>query len=360
MSQQWNLAIQRQLPGSWLLDVTYSGSHGTHLPAGSYNMNQLNPAIAKQLGATGNDPVSNPYAGRALGPWGATTVTRAQTMLPYPWLGPITVRNPHMGNSSYNALLVTVERRLASGLTMLASYTFARLISDSVVNPLGTGFGDEQANITGYQDGLYNRRLERSEDPTNIPHRFVLSAVYELPFGKGKRWSVDNRLVEALAGGWQFNTITTASAGLPLIITGASNGLASRPDLLRKPSLPDNYQDPNPQLGVLWFDPTAFINPAPYTYGNAPRAISNVRTPGAFLLDASLFKNFQITERAKLQFRAEAFNMPNWVNLMLPSGTSATGFSPQPGTGLNSNSSLGRITTSRDGRNLQFALKFMF
>jgi hypothetical protein len=323
---------------------------------GGYNLNQLDPAMAQQLGPNGATPVANPYAGRALGIWGAATVTRVQTLLPYPWLGGITIRNPHMGSSSYNALLVSAERRLGTGLTLLASYTFAKTISDSVVNPLGTGFGDEQGNETGYQNGLYNRRAERSEDPTNIPHRFVLSAVYELPFGKGKRFAIENSVLDAIAGGWQLNTITTATAGLPLIVRGANNGLANRPDILRRPELPDNFVDPTPNLGVLWFDPAAFINPAPYTYGNAPRTISNVRTPGAFLMDLSLFKNFRITETARLQFRAEAFNAPNWVNLSAPNAS----FTPQPGTGLNGNSAMGRITGSRDGRNLQFALKFMF
>jgi outer membrane receptor protein involved in Fe transport len=355
-SQQWNLSIQRQLPGSWLLDLTYSGNHGLHLPSGGYNLNQLDPAIALRNGATGSDPVPNPYAGRALGIWGANTVSRNQTMLPFPWLGGVTIRNPHLGNSIYHALLVSAEHRFSGGLTMLASYTWAKLISDSVINPLGTGFGDEQANEVGYQNGLYNRRAERSEDPTNIPQRFVLSAVYDLPFGKGRHFNINSRALDMIAGGWQLNTITTVTAGLPLIVRGASNGLANRPDILRSPELPDNFVDPRPELGILRFDPSAFVNPAPYTYGNTPRTISTVRTPGAFLMDVSLFKNFTITESTRLQFRAESFNLPNWVNPGAPN----TSFTVLSGSNQNGNPALGRITSSRAGRNLQFALKFMF
>ena len=355
MSQQWNLSLQRQLPRGWLLDVTYSGNHGVHLISGGYNINQLDPALALRNGANGSDPVTNPYANKALGPWGAATVTRNQTMLPYPWLGGATVRAPHMGNSIYHALLLSGEHRFSGGLTLLASYTWAKLISDSIVNPLGTGFGDEQANEIGFQNS-YNRSAERAEDPTNIPQRFVLSAVYELPFGKGRHFGVSNPVLNTIVGGWQLNTITTATAGLPLIVRGASNGLANRPDILRSPALPDGYAVTRPELGVPWFDPTAFVNPAPYTYGNTPRTISTVRVPGAFLLDASVFKTFRLTERAKLQFRAESFNLPNWVNL----GSPNTSFTALSGSNQNGNVSLGRITSSRSGRNLQFALKFMF
>jgi hypothetical protein len=98
------------------------------------------------------------------------------------------------------------------------------------------------------------------------------------------------------------------------------------------------------------------VNPAPYTYGNTPRTISTVRTPGAFLLDASLFKTFRLNERSRLQFRAESFNLPNWVNF----GSPNTSFTALSGSNQNGNVSLGRITSSRAGRNLQFALKFMF
>jgi hypothetical protein len=277
-------------------------------------------------------------------------------MLPFPWLGGVTIRNPHLGNSIYHALLVSAEHRFSGGLTMLASYTWAKLISDSVINPLGTGFGDEQANEVGYQNGLYNRRAERSEDPTNIPQRFVLSAVYDLPFGKGRHFNINSRALDMIAGGWQLNTITTVTAGLPLIVRGASNGLANRPDILRSPELPDNFVDPRPELGILRFDPSAFVNPAPYIYGNTPRTISTVRTPGAFLMDVSLFKNFTITESTRLQFRAESFNLPNWVNPGAPN----TSFTVLSGSNQNGNPALGRITSSRAGRNLQFALKFMF
>jgi hypothetical protein len=106
---------------------------------------------------------------------------------------------------------------------------------------------------------------------------------------------------------------------------------------------------------VLWFDTTAFANPALYTFGNTPRAISEVRTPGAVIVDLSLFKTFVLNDRVRLQFRAEAFNAPNRVNLGRPNMT----FSPGP-DGLNRSDSFGRITSSRDPRQLQFGLRLVF
>jgi len=356
MSQQWNLSVQQQLPGGLLIDATYSANHGTHLFAGSYDLNQADPAKIAEFGLQGklNDLVPNPYAGKVPGTFGGATITRAQSLRPYPYVGTINVRNPRLGNSIYHALLLSGEKRFSRGFTFLASYTFGKLISDSVSNPLNFISG-EGVNTFGYQNGRYDRRAERSEDPSNVPHRFVLSGLWELPVGKGKKFELSNGFLDAVLGGWQVNTITTIVSGAPLVIRGASNGLADRPNLLRNPSLPDGFTDANPQRGVLWFDPTAFINPPLYTYGNAPRAISTFRNPGAVIVDLSVFKNFRLNERVGLQFRAEAFNAPNHTNLGFPN----TSFSP--GTdGLNRNDAFGRITGSRDPRQLQFGLKLMY
>jgi hypothetical protein len=176
-----------------------------------------------------------------------------------------------------------------------------------------------------------------------------------LPVGKGRWLNVENPVLNVIAGGWQLNTITTIVGGTPLVVRGASNGLANRPNLLRLPTLSSGFTDTNPQSGVLWFDPTAFVNPALYVFGNTPRAISQFRNPGAIIIDASVFKNFQLLEKLKLQFRAEAFNAPNHVNLGFPN----TGFSPGA-AGTNVNAAFGRITSSRDPRQMQLSLKLIF
>lgn len=356
MSQQWNLSLQQQLPGGFLVEATYSANHGTHLLSGTYDLNQADPAKIREFGLAGrlNNAVPNPFAGKVPGAFGGATITQAQALRPFPYIGAINVNSPHMGNSIYHALLLSGEKRFSRGFTLLASYTWGKLISDSVLNPINF-VATEGAGEFGFQNGLYNRRAERSEDPSNVPHRFVLSALWELPIGKGQLINIDNGFANTVLGGWQLNTITTIVSGAPLIVRGASNGLANRPDMLRVPELADGFTDANPQSGVLWFDPTAFVNPALYTYGNTPRAISQFRNPGAIIVDMSVFKNFVITEGLKLQFRAEAFNAPNHVNLGFPN----TSFSPGA-NGLNASASFGRITSSRDPRQMQLGLKLIF
>jgi hypothetical protein len=356
VSHQWNVSVQRQLPAGWMVEAAYSANRGLHLIAGSYDFNQADPALVRQYGLAGqlNTLVPNPYAGLVPGTFGAAQITQAQALRPYPYVGNINVANPHLGSSMYQSLLLSAEKRFSKGFALLASYTYANYKSDSVVNVISF-VSTEGASEAGYQNGHYNRDAEWGEDPSNVPHRLVISGLWDLPIGKGRAVDINNRVLEAIAGGWQLNGIGTFVSGAPLIIRGASNGLANRPDVLRDPTLPGDYVDASPQLGVLWFDPAAFANPAAYTYGNVPRSLSSVRTPGAIIIDLSLFKTFQLSSRAKLQFRAEAFNAPNHLNLGRPNMS----FTAGP-NGSNSNASFARITTARDPRQLQFGLKLIF
>jgi hypothetical protein len=338
MSQQWNLSLQQQLGGGFLVEVAYSANHGTHLLSGSYDLNQADPAKVREFGLAGRltNNVPNPFAGKVPGAFGGATITQAQALRPYPYVGNISVQAPHAGNSIYHSLLVSAEKRFSKGFTLLASYTFAKLISDSIFNGLNF-IGSEGGNEFGYQNGLYNRRAERAEDPSNVPHRLVVSGLFELPFGKGRRFDVQNGFLDALVGGWQLNTITTVVQGTPLVVRGANNGLANRPDWVGGLELPSGFVDANPQRGVQWFNPAAF------------------RNPGAVIVDLSVFKTFAVTEKLKLQLRAEAFNAPNRVNLGAPNGSFGAG----PG-GTNNNDAFGRITGSRDPRLMQLGLKLIF
>ena len=356
MSQQWNLSLQQQLKGGFLVEVAYSANHGTHLLSGNYDLNQADPALVRQFGLAGQltNNVANPFVGKVPGTFGGATITQAQAIKPYPYVGGITVQAPHQGNSIYHSLLVSAEKRFSQGFTLLTSYTFAKLISDSIFNGLNF-IGSEGGNDFGYQNGLYNRRAERAEDPSNVPHRLVVSGLFELPIGKGKRLDFNNGLANNLLGGWQLNTVTTIAAGTPISVRGANNGLANRPDWIGSLELPSGFTDANPQRGVQWFNTAAFVNPALYTFGNTPRAISQFRNPGAVIVDLSVFKNFAITEKLKLQFRAEAFNAPNHVNLGIPNASFGAG--PD---GKNNNDAFGRITGSRDPRLMQLGLKLIF
>ncbi len=111
MSQQWNFSLQKQMFGGWVVDVSYTGNRGTHLVAGNYNLNQLDPQY-ESLGNALSNSVTNPYAGIVPGSLGNATISRQQSLLAYPYYTSVTVRNPHLGNSIYHAGLLTVQKRL--------------------------------------------------------------------------------------------------------------------------------------------------------------------------------------------------------------------------------------------------------
>jgi hypothetical protein len=257
----------------------------------------------------------------------------------------VNVTNAHLGNYFSNLLMLSVEKRTAHGLTILFSYTGGKVISDALLLPQGD-FGENNGRETVFQDGKYLRGAERAVDPQDVSQRAVISAVYELPVGRGKRWNPGNPIVSRVVGGWQINTIATFQAGLPLSITGANNQLADRPNSTGVSAKLDH------PTAARWFNTDAFINPPDFTYGNISRTLPDVRSPGTSSWDLSLLKAFAITERVNVQFRAEAFNAFNHVNLGLP-GTSFV-----PGTnGKNASGSFGTITSARDPRQIQFAMK---
>ncbi|HEY3840354.1 MAG TPA: hypothetical protein VGL72_27460, partial [Bryobacteraceae bacterium] len=331
----------------WVVDASYSGNRGTHLVAGGYNLDQIGSQYLG-LGNALQNPVANPYAGVVPGSLGSATITQLQALLPFPYYTSVTVRNPHLGNSSYHAGMLTLQKRFSQGLTVLAAYTKSKLIDDSVASPINFG-SIVQVTNNGYQVGAYNRNLERAIDPINVPQRLTISAVYELPFGAGKRLDAHNRFANAFIGGWQAQTIITLQSGLPIVITGASNNLATRPNSTgqsAKLSNPTQYE---------WFNTAVFYNPPNYTYGNVGRTLPDVSNPGFFNCDLSMIKNNKIRERMNLQLRGEFFNMDNHTNLGLVNSTFVPG-----ANGLNSSSTFGTITSSMPSRTIQVGAKILF
>lgn len=348
-SQQWSASLQQEVKG-WLLDIGYSANHGTHLVSGTYNVNGVHPDNWIYGLRLSQERVPNPYAGLVPGSLGAATITLAQSLAEFPYYNAVSVRLPHMGNSIYHALLFTAERRLQNGFVMLLSYTKGKLISDSVVTPINFGPGLEQAGIVGFQDPLASRRLERAIDPTDISQRAVVSLVYEIPFGRGRRFGANlSRWADVFVGGWQLNTITSMQTGVPVVISGANNFRASRPNSTGRSARLEQ------RSANRWFDTEQFVNPPNFTLGNIGRTLPDVRAPGLFNMDLSAIKDTRVTERVRLQFRAEAFNWLNTVNLGLPNG----GFSAGP-DGRNQSAAFGTIVSARDARIIQLALKLVF
>lgn len=349
LTQQWNASLQQQF-GDWLIDLTYSANKGNHFAAAEYNLNQLDPTVRLQLGQDLFTPVANPFAGRVPGGLGAATITRERSLLPFPYYTGVSIRNPRLGNYLSHQLQVTVRKRLQRGLLVEFAYTNGKKISDSALIPIDFG-PIEQVTENGFQDAAFNRRVNRSLDPADVSQRGVLSLLYELPFGPGKPWNPSNRAMQKIVGGWQINTISIAQAGIPLTVRGASNFQADRPNSTGVTAkLPRGERN-----AARWFDTAQFINPPDFTYGNVGRALPDARHPGAVNIDFSLIKDTRIAERFQLQFRAEAFNLTNQVNLGLIDDTFRAGTDRR-----NSSATFGTTNSARDARIIQFGLKLIF
>jgi len=345
LTQQWNLSIQHQIK-AWMIDATYAGNKGNHFIASGYGLNQVHPDVRFQLKQQLNDVVPNPYAGKVPGGLGAATISRERSLLAYPYYSGVSVFNPRNGNYISHQLQLNVRRQFSGGFLFNLAYTKGKLISDSLNTPVNWNL---EQNDIGYQDGLYNRRVNKSLDPLDVAQRAVVSLVYELPFGAGKWWNPENAAVRKIVGGWQVSSIGQMQTGLPLMIRGASNQAANRPNSTGVSAKLDN------RTRYQWFDTTAFVNPPDFTLGNIGRTLPDVRAPGTFNWDLSMIKNTHLTERVNLQFRAEAFNFMNSVNLGLPN----VSFSPGA-DGKNRSATFGTITSARDARSIQLGLKLIF
>jgi hypothetical protein len=302
VAQQWNLNLQRQFFSSWIATAAYVGSKGNHL----FMASELNPAI---FGAPGN----NVNARRPL----------------FPTFANITDQSSR-GNSIYHAMQLTLNKRFASGLTLLTNYTFAKLIDDS------SGDGDAPANP-------FDFRNERGQSDLDRTHRFVASYIYELP-----KFAGANPLVRHIFGGWETNGIVTLTSGNWMtIVSGRDNSQSAvnqdRADLVGDPFL--DTSRPRSELINRYFNTSAFAVNAVGTFGTAGRNI--LRGPGDANFDAGISKNFVIREGMRIQFRSEFFNTLNRVNLGNPN-TNATA------------AQFGRITGAGSPRVIQMALKFMF
>ncbi|MSV28074.1 MAG: TonB-dependent receptor [Bryobacterales bacterium] len=312
-AQQWNVNLQRELPGRIAAEAAYVGNKGTKLTDAGWEMNQLRPEFLS-LGAGLQQRVPNPFFGLIRsGAFAGAEVTRGQMLRQFPQYGNVTNFRPTSSSSSYHALQLRVQKDFTEGATFLLSYTAGKLIDDSV----GVGAGGLDS---AHQD-TFNRRAERAVSPQDISQRLVFSYLYDLPFGKKRRWGgAWPAGVSHLLGGWQVNGIATIATGVALPIT-APNSSGAFSSVLR-PNVSGNPAQPGGRSTTdrlaQWFNTAVFSQPAPFTFGNGPRTLPNVRAPGERNLDFSLFKEFPFGEARRLEFRAEFFNLTNTPNFGLP------------------------------------------
>jgi Carboxypeptidase regulatory-like domain/TonB dependent receptor-like, beta-barrel len=275
----WNVNVQHELP--WIVvEIGYTGSHGTKL---SVNWDP-------------NAPLPGP---------GSVASRR-----PFPEFGGIGGVK-YDGESDYHAGHVRIERRLRQGFSIIGHYSYAKSIDLGGANFIS---GD-----LVYRDPR-NIELDRARSSFDVRHNMVLSYIWDIPVGSGRRVNVTRPWLNAIAGGWQFNGITTAHSGTPftpaLSFNPAQSGHA-RPDRIGDGNLPRGQRSAD-----RWFDPSAFAAAVPFNIGNAGRNI--LIAPGVFNTDFGLFKRFRFDSTGRhreVQIRIEAFNVFNEAHYAQPNAT---------------------------------------
>ncbi len=419
-SYDWNLNIQRELPLGLVAQVGYVGKRGTHLLRG-YNLNQtrLNSDVVasfNRLKANSDAACTNRAAGTGcragyvaqpvgillqlsseafLNSAATTTDIRQNAVgnlanridtsfdiwtrgVPANYFRP----NPQFsslfyldsgGDSYYHGLQATLRRRFENGFAFGLAYTFSKSIDNMSVDPVGaaSGGGLSTTNSRTATD-IYDWRIDRAVSDFDRRHVLVVNGLWELPFGKGKSiWGGANGFVNQIIGGWSLNGILFAMTGQPFQVQSgaltAHNGKVSRADLVGAP--PEaKLRDVSGILGPVLFtseDLAKFTFPAAGSNGLQSR--NTFRGPGYVNLDMGLFKNFSITERFKLQFRAEFFNALNHANFESPRDASngstlitSTLFGRSCCVAAATPSSANVIATGESSRVVQLALKLSF
>jgi Carboxypeptidase regulatory-like domain len=349
MVQQFNLNIERELPGNMVLTMGYAGTRSTHILFYGLNMN-VNAPYACQGG-----PDAVPGSGYTLGCGQGGAYFNA----PYNPSGgnPLDAEFTNISNitdgarARYDGLLVRLETKSARhGLYALLSYTWSRTFDSGMADGDGTTPGAQFWPLPGSQ------KPDWGLSQLNLSDQFTASVLYELPFGKGKRYGGDWSAVEdGVLGGWQVNVIEKATSGFPLFLVDSNNQSGVNFQWNGTPMNRPN-QICNPHLShptiAEWFNTSCFVAPPPGELGDASRA--PVSGPNFVNTDFSAFKNFLVHEGYNLQFRAEFFNLFNHAQF----GLTGNGVFMQD---INSPSTLGVVNeTVNNPRVIQFALRLDF
>jgi hypothetical protein len=315
---QWGLQVQTALPAGFILDTGYIGNHGYHQFTRTY-VNVINPL-------TGLRPVAG---------YGQIDIKQADS------------------NTNFHAWQTSVQRQFRGGWLFAANYMWSHSINDASV-----GGGE-----AGYPENVACRACERASSDQDVRHTFTADTVYELPFGKRRRYLNQGGFTNAVLGGWQFSGIETFRTGLPVNVV-LTRSASSVPDGNSDEHDASPVQRPNLVPGVSlipsggqtignWINPAAFATPANGAWGDAGRNL--IRGPRFWQADIGLNKKFPLTERFSMDFRAEAFNVLNRAQFGNPSGTLSSPSFGQITTTVNSGATGGGTP-----REFQFSLRLSY
>ena len=304
ISYQYNLNVQDEIAPNLVLEVGYIGNVSHHLTSGDLSINQ----VPTQLLGPGN----------------------LQWSRPFPQFSAVSIINPPVGNSTYHAGYVKLERRFSHGFSFLGHYTFSKFIDDAAS---ANEYGDPGSYLNAY-----NRRLDKGLSGSDIPHRGVITVLYSVPQFAGHKFA------HAVLGGWQAGVLSNLQSGQPFTVFDSVNRSNSFSAGTMRPNL---IADPTTGTQSLshWFNTAAFQTAGAYTFGNSPRSV--LRGPAWKTVDVTLSKHFKLSERWSTEFRGELFNVLNHANFDTPGHTLG-------------NADFGVISAAEPARTVQLALRVLF
>jgi hypothetical protein len=385
--QTWNLDIQRQITSNLFVSVAYVGSKGTHLPALNIIPNQVNPTFL----SLGNDlsmdiscltlgTCPNATAAGIKVPYAGFTGNINQALRPFPQYGDFNQEDnsfspDRTGNSTYHAMQMQVDKRFATGLSFLVSYTVSKNLTDA--DSSGPGVAGFVGTNEFIGQNSYNRAAEKAVSELDIPQSLVASFFYELPVGHGKHYLSSNGALDRVVGGWYVAGVGQYKSGIPTEVYGPCGGTAG--DVLFAGchftgSARVNMVPGVSQTNKSHFDPftTPFWNPAAFTaadsltFGDEPRSLASARAFGTREEDFTLGKKTRIFgEKAVVDFRAEFFNIFNRHVFNVGTGNLSSPFIPLGSPGCSGPGQFfacgfGAITGTQDPRRVQVALKIQY
>jgi hypothetical protein len=354
MSQQWNLSIQHEIAKDTSLQIGYVGQKGTHL-LNLMDYSQWDLVTPAKYDSTGHLTSAAVYSP---GPYLAGNAA-LKNALGGP-SGAIAFGTDSNGNQSYNALQAVLQKNVGKGLQAQVAYTYSKCMSDSGGFYGTWGSSQSSHGVIGWQN-IYDKKADWGPCYFDTTHVLTSYANYQLPFGRGQMFGKSaNSVVNQVIGNWSLHPIVSWHTGFAMTTDGAwwdpsgTGGLGGwfeneRANCSSAPHYPKTHS----AAGVQWFDPSTFSEPLAGTYGNC--SVGNVRGPGYINVDLGIHKQFPITEAKRVEFRTDFFNAFNHANLTVPNMSCGSYASGGPCA-----SSMGLVTGSLDGRNIQFALKFYF
>jgi hypothetical protein len=350
-SQQFVLAIDHQFAKNTVIDISGLYNHGTNFPMTSINLNALNPYYYSLGYAKLEAQTNNPYY-NILHAWNSTpsftskSIQELKALTPYPYFQNVYEYYPHIGSFSGRSLSVIFRRPISTNIQGQLGYAFAKLLDDPLQSSISSS-----PTPSGVLQNNYAAHSEWGFDSSDVTHRISGNMTYTFPFGKGQRFLANLSTGHDLwVSGWTMAGTVIGETGRPLQITGGNNAGATRPDFV--PGQPLKLAHPTAKE---WFNTAAFTIAPYFTFGNVPRTLGAVRSPGSLSLNLNLGKITKVG-RYTAEFRVDAFNALNKTNF----GTPNTGYVTLTSTIGAGATPFGAITTATQARTLQLTGRFRF